>query len=392
MKYTFEEPNYNINDDNPYIDYHRCIILKSISDHFVNILNSLDINVNSKYHNVRYFQTMFSKFYFLQFTNSQSDPILIKPPFIYNQLKRDLLNLLSSGTYDFLTKISIIHNIITKCNLENKFENGLETLSKKIKNIPKKYYIKSKFNNNTTLKYKSTVQLTLIPLNETIELKRISYTRFQKQFKHSNQSLLNIYIWRIIFRYNSLYSYHNQLSVNPNIYKRLRNTLNCESETFASSINNYFNNYCSLFWDIEKYFGSNGMFFQTTFKEGTYTVNPPFDELLIYYMALHLVKCLNETTENLTFIFWLPIWDINGLKEINYNSSYIITDDYGDFVGLKILEKSGFLKKQILIPYENIQYLDHNHMKKINICPSYCIILSNYDNPNFNQINNIISL
>ena len=113
MKYTFEEPNYNINDDNPYIDYHRCIILKSISDHFVNILNSLDINVNSKYHNVRYFQTMFSKFYFLQFTNSQSDPILIKPPFIYNQLKDmewDYLELedvfgLSETFFDYFGKL-----------------------------------------------------------------------------------------------------------------------------------------------------------------------------------------------------------------------------------------------------------------------------------------------
>ena len=78
----------------------------------------------------------------------------------------------------------------------------------------------------------------------------------------NNNNNLNIILWIIIYRYQLLSSNNNQLAVLQHILEKMKNDFNLSVECFASGINGSLTNYCSLYYDVEKYFGSIGSFFQ----------------------------------------------------------------------------------------------------------------------------------
>lgn len=68
-------------------------------------------------------------------------------------------------------------------------------------------------------------------------------------------------IWMILFRYQLLGSNNHQLGVKSNIMMQMKQDYNLNFECFASTINNTFKHYCSIYQDIEQYFGSVGSFY-----------------------------------------------------------------------------------------------------------------------------------
>ena len=152
-------------------------------------------------------------------------------------------------------------------------------------------------------------------------------------------------------------------------------------ECFASGINFTCNNYCSIYYDIEKYFGSLGNFFNFEFNDGVYLCNPPFQKEVITLAINKILGLLNDDKQ-LTFIITIPIWDINGktLMKNKYNNllSYQ-TIDYGEFDIINKIKQSKYLKHLSMIPKENFTYVDHNFelYKNKTIQNTYIIILSN---------------
>lgn len=60
-------------------------------------------------------------------------------------------------------------------------------------------------------------------------------------------------------------------------------------ECFASPMNCFMKeNYYSAFNDTDKYFGSNGSFFDNSIKEGSFEANPPFIPELMVGMVDHM--------------------------------------------------------------------------------------------------------
>ena len=60
-------------------------------------------------------------------------------------------------------------------------------------------------------------------------------------------------------------------------------------ELFGSCFNHVYNKYCSLYYDLERYFGSVGNFFNIKLNEGIYFANPPFDETIMRNMGRQLL-------------------------------------------------------------------------------------------------------
>ena len=102
----------------------------------------------------------------------------------------------------------------------------------------------------------------------------------------------------ILFRYQLLGSNNNQLGVLPNVLKKMKNDFGLNFECFASSINSIFKNYCSLYYDIEKYFGSKGNFFNLKPISGTFSFNPPYQSKLMIKGINTLFKHLEEVKIN----------------------------------------------------------------------------------------------
>ena len=192
------------------------------------------------------------------------------------------------------------------------------------------------------------------------------------------------YLWAIVFRYQLLGSNNHQLAVLPNIMESMTRDYNLNFECFASAINSTYPRYCSIYYDLEKYFGSVGSFFRITPIKGTFGFNPPYQKDIIELGINKLFGFLEKSTESLTFIITIPIWDNIGrnyMREQYNNELEKQNIDYGDFPIVNNVRDSKFFKGLRMIPKEKFTYVDHNFelYKNKTIQNTYVIVLSNCD-------------
>jgi hypothetical protein len=259
--------------------------------------------------------------------------------------------------------------------------------------IIKKKIIQKRDNQNINF-YKFTIIINFGITNEKLEniLNNILvpidvYVKMCANY-NGNIKFIDHYIWSIVFRYQLLGSNNHQLGILPSIINNMISDYNINFECFASAINFTLPNYCSIYYDLEQYFGSKGNFFNNKFIEGAYTFNPPYQKNIIengVQKLLYHLKESDNTNNKLTFILTIPIWDKEGQKEINYENKI----DYGDFTIINIIKKSEYFKGIRIITKENFTYIDHNfHLyKNKTIQNTYVIALSN-TNIDFTKILN----
>jgi len=286
-----------------------------------------------------------------------------------------------------------IDNVYTQIdNLQNYKQSDLYNNVKYKYNLYK-IKIKQKRNNIDVLFYKYKIDLLynikdirLKNILENILIPNDIYIKMVNNY-NNNMEFIDIYIWIIIFRYQLLGSNNHQLAILPKIIKNMEKNYNLSFECFASAINTSQKNYCSIFYDIEKYFGSHGNFFNFTPTEGTFSCNPPYEKEIIYkciYKIFNHLEYSNNKKYKLTFIITIPIWDIEGQKLINQKQHKI---DYGDFDIIQKIKESKYFIGLRMILKENFTYIDHNFKlyKNKTIQNTYIIILST-NNINFNHI------
>ena len=247
-------------------------------------------------------------------------------------------------------------------------------------NIP---FYKFKINVFFGIKDKRLINIldnTLIPVDVYNKLKN-NYT--------GNIKDMDAIICLIIFRYQLLGSNNHQLGILPNIINDMNKDYGLNFECFASSINSTLNNYCSIYYDLEKYFGSCGNFFNINLIEGTYSFNPPYQKDIMNQGIIKLFSLLNNAkinNKNLTFIMTIPIWDKEGQEIINQHNKI----DYGDFNIIKDIKTSEFFIGIRIISKDNFTYLDHNFKlyKNKTIQNTYIIMMSTDKTIDFLYINN----
>ena len=205
------------------------------------------------------------------------------------------------------------------------------------------------------------------------------YIKLQNNYS-GNIKLIDDYIWSIIFRYQLLSSNNLQLGILPSVIKQLEIDYNLTFECFASAINSTLNNYCSIYYDLEQFFGSNGNFFNKVFIEGTHTFNPPYQKNIIdlgYKKISYHLQIASENNKLLTFFLTIPVWDKEGQKIINCNNKI----DYGEFEVIDLIKKSPFFRGLRIISKEEFTYIDHNFklLKNKTIQNTYFILLSSND-------------
>lgn len=337
----------------------------------------------------------FSDDYF--FPNNYENTDIIKN--IFNDLCKYDINIINSDE-----KINIILN-----NLKKNYKYQLELLNeyKKsnifIKNINNYLILKKKIKlknnkNNKILLYKFEIQTKIIIkeeklkniLNNLLIPIKIYYKLIKKYTGPSDKA--DIYIWCLLFRYQLLGSNNHQLAILPNILENMKKDYNLNFECFASAINSKFDNYCSIYYDIEKYFGSVGNFFNIIPISGTYSINPPFQKEIINNSIIKVLDYLNSDNTKLTFILTIPIWDLKGkeiMKNLYNNDIEKQNINYGDFEIINIIKSSIYLKYLKMIPKHNFTYIDYNFelLKNKTIQNTYVIILSNI-NIDINLIDN----
>lgn len=248
------------------------------------------------------------------------------------------------------------------------------------------YKFNINYNKYINEKIKNLLDNIIIPIDKY----NLLINKYNKKYSGNVDDL----IWIILYRYQLLSSNNNQLAVLPTILDLMNTDFNLNFECFASTINSNTKKYCSLYFDVEYYFGSIGSFFNTKVFEGCYSFNPPYQKDIIDNGILKILNHLDISTLfdlKLTFIITIPIWDEHGkliMKQLNSenNNNNI---KYKDMKIMTIIKKSKYFKGLRMLSKNDFTYIDHNfHLfKNITIQNTYIIVLSNDNNDFFDKIN-----
>ena len=305
-----------------------------------------------------------------------------------------ILSDLCKHDINITNKDAIIHNILN--NLVTYYKSQLDVLAR--------YASSDLYNNNKNnfkinkciyeqkrytklvLFYKFTIVIKynirdkrLQNILDNILIPTNIYDKMIHNYTGPKENVDNL-IWAIIYRYQLLGSNNHQLAVLPNTMLQLKKDFNLNFECFASAINSTFTNYCSIYYDLEKYFGSVGSFFDITAIKGTFGFNPPYQTDIITNGLNMILKFLDNNAD-LTFIITIPIWDSNGKKIMleKYNNEKYSAIDYGEFKIIDTILSCKYFKEYRMISKDQFTYIDHNFLlfKNKTIQNTYVIILSN---------------
>ncbi|XP_077582615.1 mRNA (2'-O-methyladenosine-N(6)-)-methyltransferase isoform X3 [Stigmatopora nigra] len=92
------------------------------------------------------------------------------------------------------------------------------------------------------------------------------------------------------------------------VFEALNRHFGVSFECFASPLNCYFKQFCSAFPDTDCYFGSRGPFLSFRPVSGSFEANPPFCEELMDAMVAHFEDLLEQSSEPLSFVVFVPEW------------------------------------------------------------------------------------
>lgn len=190
--------------------------------------------------------------------------------------------------------------------------------------------------------------------------------KFYKNRSDPNNIMFDTILKCCQIRYASLMSGSNQFMVDLD-YKFKLKALGFNFECFGSVFNRYFDNFCSMFYDLEKYFGSCGSFFALKINSGYYMANPPYDDNLLKLMYAKIKKLVVDKRD-VCFIMSIPKWE-------DYSLEYSIDTD------------NLYLEK--MVKHEKF----HNpiNLKLVTIPPYISYVFVGNDN-SFKNINTVIKL
>jgi hypothetical protein len=377
----------------PLLELYRGKLYNNILKKFIGIsCNKLGNDIFSQKKSYpRTLTNILSSFMFTNYSYYNFDNDSFFPTTAYGEdiIKNTFNDLARKKNKDILKNLNELFDTL---NFKNLIDNTNSKLKKYKKN---KYYLSCKYNykigkkiikqerNDKQIEFykfyiKINVNLTdkrLINILDNILLPKYQYENLKNKYT-GEEDKLDFYVWCILYRYQLLGSNNNQLAVLPNIMDNLKKDFGLCFECFASVINSHFKNFNSLYYDIEKYFGSYGSFFNMIPIEGTFGFNPPYQLDIIDNGVNRLISFLfkaETTKKKLTFIITIPIWDKIGKEKMG-----VQTIEYSEFNAMKVIRKSPFLRKIKMISKNDFTYKDHNfHLyKNTTIQNTYVIIMS----------------
>lgn len=306
------------------------------------------------------------------------DPVIpYRDTYDYNQLIVDLKN------YKLNAQL-----IIEQLRTEEFFTTKMQNFDEQYNNLDTD--IKIIYDNNKLSYTYNNEQYDVICTKQIFD-------KLDKFYDNTYDNKLSLYFC-ILYRYNIMGAKNQQLSANINFKQDIQKNMNVNCELFGSCINRLYDKFCSLYYDLEKYFGSLGNLFDLMITQGLYFANPPFDEELMENMANHLLNMLDKTTSPLGFIITIPIWDYKTTMNISKICKTRALD-MGPYKCYNILKQSKYFHKEYKFCKKNFPYYNFNNDTVIEASNTYLIIIKNsllsFDNIMFNELlikNNLLSL
>jgi len=178
--------------------------------------------------------------------------------------------------------------------------------------------VKTCYNNNE-------VYLSLKGIKFNIN--KLTYNKLYNLYnKNNNDDNFSIRLFNLLCRYYTLSSPGYHAAIPEGLFNLLTKNLNINHELFASPFNCYSDlmNYCSAYYDTDKYFGSKGNFFSMytdLFKDGgSFEANPPFLEEHMIALSKIITNVLKNDVP-LSFVIIFPTWKDSIAYKMLYEDS-----------------------------------------------------------------------
>ena len=155
-------------------------------------------------------------------------------------------------------------------------------------------------------------------------------------------------------------------------------------------MNKSFKNYCGLFYDLEKYFGNIGNFFDIKIKSGAYVCNPPYEIDIITNAYEKLLQSIDKSKNTITIYNVLPVWNnkygYNILQKCDYKKikNYDINNYYKEIFSSKYLVYHRIYCKK------NFPFYHYLENRYINATHCHFFVLSNDKSFKKNKLNKIL--
>lgn len=192
--------------------------------------------------------------------------------------------------------------------------------------------------------------------------------RLANNDNHINANNINEYIFVLLFQYKGISGHNNHCSVPQDVIKFTK----AKTELFGSPLNTCLDQYCSPFYDIEKYFGSLGSFFDFQLETGTYIMNPPYDEELMIHASKQILKQLRRTTKEITIIVVYPLWDQK--SQLEHRGT---VHEHEKFIAYDLLKNSKYLRSSVILSHDNHKFYDYFNAVFKTVADVHLMIISN---------------
>lgn len=361
-EYAYFDQEYQINLVHPVIEYRRSKIINHIKHIFNEAYKVTNIPIN---------KLIVITVLFIWNNIGRQDPVVpITDTFNFDVVRDHLLL--------FITDTKLIKTIIT--NVNARLTQYVQPAYTKLLT----WFHQDKYTNREfTITYTGSAYVfqykrhtTTIPLSKSLHLKLL--TRLQQN--NIDSKLHDVYIFVLLYRYWLLDAGNQQLAISTH-FKKALHTYHVNIELFGSAINRFYDGYCSLFYDIEKYYGSLGDFFKFKPISGAYVANPPFDNVMMTSVAKKLVKYLARADahhKQLSFIVIIPIWDDKTRQVMKEKCHYAEKAVYGGkYETIEILNASPYVKKTYTVCKNDFPYYNYSQNKFINASDTYILLLQN---------------
>ena len=319
---------YEVNVISPEIEHHRNMVLKRLAKHILTSLKTQGITIRHRKRPEDRVSLLVSEYVFSYFsskTDSRVDGIIPHDNQNDTVIPNFLKNICMSGNKRLSPEQ--IRDVVEILDLSSVCNTEIDRLKCR------------KYSSDTPL---TATGSTVFGYNFYYERDGCGYSydisfdvlkrvkgRFDKyKVTHPHNQDFNSLLMCMLMRYDSLGSLNHQLAMPIKVREEFRQSTGVNFECFASPINAYYDNYCSMFYDIEKYFGSQGPIQNMTFLSGVFMANPPYEEKILS----QLMTKIKEAPPEASFIFGMPKWDDYPfqplLDALAYSNYSMVTEDY----------------------------------------------------------------